>query len=261
MKKLFFLLKYFRYRIKALDKHGVHSPFVFHLITEIFENKNSFYAFNAIEKLRQKMILSSEIIVVEDFGAGSKNLKTKKRAVKDIAKTSVKPTKYGQLLFRLIHYFEFKNILELGTSLGITTLYLAMPDSNAKVISIEGCPQTAALAKNNFSQIKCKNIELIIGNFDEKLSASINKLQKLDFVFFDGNHRKEATLKYFNECLKAAHNDSLFVFDDIHWSAEMENAWEMIQKNNSVTVTIDLFFMGFVFFRKELTKQDFIVKF
>jgi len=198
---------------------------------------------------------------VEDFGAGSTILKNKKRVVRDIAKTSVKPKKYGQLLFRLVHYFELKNILELGTSLGITTLYLAKPDSQTNIITMEGCPQTASLAKKNFSELKCKNINLILGNFDKTLPSALAKMKKVDLVFFDGNHRKEPTLQYFNECLKYAHNDSLFIFDDIHWSVEMEQAWEIIKANKSVTVTIDVFFMGFIFFKKELTKQDFVVKF
>lgn len=200
-------------------------------------------------------------IEVKDFGAGSSVLKTNTRKVKDIVRHSAKPAKYAQLLFRLVNYFQPKTILELGTSLGISTLYLAMANSKTKVISIEGSETIATLARENFKLLNVENIELIIGNFDKVLPAQLQKINCADFVFFDGNHRKTPTLSYYEQCLHYAHNNSVFVFDDIHWSQEMEEAWQTIKQHPRVTITIDLFFMGLVFFKTEQAKEHFVLRF
>jgi predicted O-methyltransferase YrrM len=186
-----------------------------------------------------------------------------KRTISEIAERSLKSEKYGQLLFRLVNHFKPNTILELGTSLGISTAYLASANPNSKVITIEGCPNIASEAKKNFEILGLKNIESVIGNFDSVLPAALCQLPTADckLVFFDGNHKKEPTLRYFNQCLELADNTSVFIFDDIHWSNEMEEAWEEIKSHPQVTVTIYLFFLGLVFFRKEQVKQNFIVRF
>jgi predicted O-methyltransferase YrrM len=211
--------------------------------------------------LRSQMLLSREEINVTDFGTGGGNNKTRKLKLKYIASHYMKSAKYGQLLFRLINHFKPSNLLELGTSLGITSMYQASPSGNSTLITLEGCPETAAIAKRNFEKARIKNIQVFIGEFDKTLPQAIFKLQKLDYVFFDGNHREEATLKYFNQCLQAAHDDSFFIIDDIHWSSGMQRAWKEIKKHPQVTVTLDLFYLGIVFFRKGQTKQNFVIKF
>ncbi len=245
--------------LSAKTPHGIHSPFVFELVNKVINKKGSYYAYEKIEKLRRKFLISSKEIEVTDFGTG----KSGKRIISEIAERSLKNKKYGQLLFRLVNHFKPTTILELGTSLGISTSYLACANPNAKVITIEGCPNISNEAKNNFESLGLKNIETVVGNFDIILSAVLCRLPTADcqLVFFDGNHKKIPTLNYFSQCLEYAHNDSIFVFDDIHWSDEMEEAWEEIKSNPLVTVTIDLFFLGLVFFRKEQAKENFIVRF
>lgn len=257
MKKVKFILKYFKYYFSAKTKHGIHSPFVFDLATSVLENKNQFYDYEKIEKLRSKLLENTKEIFVTDLGAG----KSGKRRICDIAKQAEKSKKYGQLLFRLVNKFRPETILDLGTSLGITTLYLASANKQSKVITIEGCPETAKVAEKNFKKYDAKNIQQVIGNFDDVLVSVRAKHNQLDFVFFDGNHKKEPTLRYFTQCLQYINNDSVFVFDDIHWSDEMEEAWEEIKNHSEVTVTMDLFFLGIVFFRKEQSKEHFIVRF
>ena len=259
MNKVSFLIKYFKYLLSAKTPHGIHSPFVFELVNKVINKKGSYYAYEKIEKLRRKLLVSSKEIEVTDFGTG----KSGKRTINEIAERSLKSKKYGQLLFRLVNHFKPTTILELGTSLGISTSYLACANPNAKVITIEGCPNISNEAKNNFESLGLKNIETVVGNFDIILSAVLCRLPTADcqLVFFDGNHKKIPTLNYFSQCLEYAHNDSIFVFDDIHWSDEMEEAWEEIKSNPLVTVTIDLFFLGLVFFRKEQAKENFIVRF
>ena len=188
-------------------------------------------------------------------------MKSNVRRIKDIAKYSAINKKFGEMMFRLVDYFKPQTILELGTSLGIGTSYLAMPNSKSQVYTIEACPETAKKASKNFKELKVENIKQIICNIDEKLPDVLSSINKLDFVYFDGNHQKDATLKYYKQCLQKSHNDTFFYFDDIHWSKGMEKAWKEIKANSEVTLTIDLFFSGIVFFRKELSKQDFVVRF
>jgi len=260
VKKVVFIFKYLKYLLSAKTKHGIHSPFVFELYNEVINKKGNYYAYEKIEQLRRKLLVSLKEIEVTDLGTG----RSGKRTISEIAERSLKSKKYGQLLFRLVNHFKPASILELGTSLGISTSYLASANQNAKVITIEGCPNIANEAKNNFEALELKNIKTVVGNFDSVLTSNLQHLtskDKLNFVFFDGNHKKVPTLIYFSQCLAYAHNDSLFVFDDIHWSDEMEEAWEEIKSYPQVSVTIDLFFIGLVFFRKEQAKENFIVRF
>lgn len=259
MKKVLFIYHYIIHQLKSTKQQDAHSPFVLDLLTNVVYVKTNYYPFKKIEKWRELMLDSKKTIQCIDLGAGGEKASDKK--VSDIAKHSAKPTKQAQLLFRLVNYFQPAQVIELGTSLGISTAYLASANSKTQVITIEGCPETARVAQENFQLLKLKNITSLVGNFDEVLPKVLNKVNTLDFVFFDGNHRKQATLNYFEQCLKKTTEDSVFVFDDIYWSEEMMEAWEEIKNNTRVTITLDLFFMGIVFFRKEQAKQHFLIRF
>ncbi len=261
MNKIRFAFRYLQYLLKARTRHGTHSPFVYSLLEEVIYDTGHFYVFDEIESLRKKLLRDKRTINIKDFGAGSKVNSSPTRKIQDIVRNSAKADKYGELMFRLIQKFKPETLLELGTSLGISTIYQASAAPKSKLITMEGCPETAAIGKENFEKLKLNNIEIIVGNFDETLSTTLNKITKLDYAFFDGNHRKAPTLAYFNQCLSKVHNDSIFIFDDIHWSDEMEEAWEEIKANPSVTVTIDLFFVGLVFFRKEQKKENFVIRY
>jgi len=250
------IYRYFHYLLKATNKHQIHSPFVYNLYTNIIKEDNSYYLFQNIESVRSKMLLSKEKIEVTDYGTGI----SKKRSLRLIAKNSLKSAKSGRLLFRMVNHFQPQTILELGTSLGITSSYLASANSSSKLITIEGSPETAKIAESNFKLLKLRNIKLVIGVFDDVLESELKKLNSVDFVFFDGNHRLKPTLTYFEQCLKYAHENSVFIFDDIHWSNEMEIAWNKIKAHHRVTLSIDLFEMGLIFFRKEQEKQNFVLK-
>lgn len=269
MSKVRTAISYLKYFFRAQTKHDIHSPFVFNLLTTVIQNNELYYLYGPIEKLRNELLNDPAEVKVADLGAGSVVLKTSTRKISDIARHSLKPAKFGQLLFRLVNHFKPNTILELGTSLGITTLYMAMANSQTRVVSIEGSETIAQYARRNFEKLGIKNIQLTVGNFDDVLQSQLNGLNQLDgsasltasLVFFDGNHRKEPTLRYFEQCLQYANNNSVFVFDDIHWSEDMEQAWECIKKHERVTLTIDLFFIGIVFFRKEQVKEHFVVRF
>lgn len=216
-----------------------------------------------IHTLRKVMRRNREQIAITDFGAGSKVNTSRQRSIRDIARNSQKPARFGRLLFRLIRHFDAKIVVDLGTSLGLTTAYLAEATRTTKgqVLTFEGCPETAAIARKNVDQLGLQNVTVVVGNIDQTLPQEISSLDTVDFVFFDANHRYEPTVRYFEICLKKKHNDTVFVFDDIHWSDEMEQAWAYIRNHPSVSVTVDLFWVGLVFFRHEQPRQDFVLQF
>ena len=255
--------KYLKYYITASNGrgHGVHSPFVFEFIKNVLTDKKEYPCYQPIEKLRQNLLNNNNVIEVEDFGAGSIIIKTKKRVVKHIAASSLKSKKYSQLLFRIVQYYKKVNILELGTSLGTTSAYLASVPI-AAVTTMEGSAKIAAIAKENLLSLGLKNIGIIEGDFDNTLTEYLSSNKKIDFVFLDGNHRKVPTIKYFEEILLNANEETIFVFDDIHWSKEMEEAWHIIKKHNQVMLMLDLFFIGIAFLGKNFKeKQHFSIRF
>lgn len=254
---------YLRYLLCARTEHGLHSPFVFDLYTRTIRPDNATLpVFCHIQTLRNELLTSKNTIQVTDFGAGSRMGNSPERRIRDIVKNAEKPARFGRLLYRLIRQFGAKTVVELGTSLGLTTAYLAAATHDTgQVISFEGCPETAAVARQNLTRLAEKNADIIVGNIDDTLASQMAALGPTDLVFFDANHRYEPTMRYFETCLPNAHNDTCFVFDDIHWSAEMERAWTDIQAHPAVTVTIDLFWVGLVFFRKEQPKESFVLRF
>ena len=253
---------YLKFLLKARNVHSLHSPFVFDLYSNIIRSDNPAEPqFAPIRALQKELLQDAHKIQITDFGAGSRVNSSRERAIRDIARNSQKPPRFGRLLYRLIQRFDSRLIIDLGTSLGITTLYEAVAAPTAKIITFEGCPQTAAVAERNFRKLNRQNIEIVTGNIDETLPERLKEVSSIDFVFFDANHRYEPTVRYFETCLSKAHNDTCFIFDDIHWSDEMEQAWETIRAHPSVTVSIDLFYIGLVFFRSQQPKQDFILKF
>ena len=262
--KMQLALKYLRYYITASNGkgHGIHSPFVFHFVTDVLNDKRGFYCYKSIEYLREELKQNDTTLTIEDFGAGSHTKQFHQRKISSVAASALKPAKFSQLLFRMVNYYQPKTVLELGTSLGITTSYLACAKNDAQVITMEGAPEIASVAQQNFARLQVQNIELVTGNFDEKLPLVLTNISSLDFVFIDGNHRKEPTLNYFNQILSKVNEHSVLIFDDIHWSEDMEKAWQEIKSHESVTLSIDLFFIGIVFFRKEnKEKQHFNIRF
>ncbi|SOD77971.1 O-methyltransferase [Spirosoma fluviale] len=258
------LLAYLRYLSRARDEHSLHSPFLFSLYLQVIRAKTgSKVLFAPIQNLRRELRKSRQLVTIADLGAGSKINSSRQRSIGDIARNSQKSARFGRLLFRLIQRFSAKVIVDLGTSLGITTAYLAEATKpyGGHVLTFEGCPETASVARHNFERLAIQNIEVVVGNLDETLAQAIAALPPIDFVFFDANHRYEPTVHYFETCLTNIHNDTVFVFDDIHWSDEMEQAWGYIKTHQSVRVTVDLFWVGLVFFRKEQPKQDFVLQF
>ena len=256
---LFQITSYLKYLGRSTNAHGIHSPFVFDLFTTCFKDKKPKDWYKTLESYKNSLLTNKTLIEIEDLGAGSKKLQPHQRRISQIAKNAGITKKRGRLLGRLAVYLGSKNMLEIGTSLGIGTASLAMATPHSSITTLEGCRNTATVAKEKFKIFDLQNINMEIGNFDNTLSGVL-KNNTYDLVFFDGNHQKEATLKYFSQCLDYIHNDSVFIFDDIYWSKGMQEAWQIIKTHPKVTISIDTFQWGLVFFRNEQEKQHFTIR-
>ncbi|GGG33509.1 O-methyltransferase [Christiangramia forsetii] len=251
------------------------------MVTNCFYDKKDHKEYQLIKNFRSDLLRNKNIIEVTDFGAGSRVFKSNQRPVFSVAKNAGITLHRAKLLYRITNYLGISSALELGTSLGIASSAIAA-NKKTKLISIEGCKETAKVAKEQFAKYQLNNIQLINAQFENALSqlnSDLNNRQqktenrqllapnsefqtarKFDLIYFDGNHQKAATLDYFENLLPTTHNNSVFIFDDIHWSQEMEEAWEEIKAHPEVTVSIDTFQWGLVFFRKQQVKQDFAIR-
>jgi len=256
-------LKYFQYYLSASNGkgHGIHSPFMFDFISNILNDDNEYPEYAKIESLRKNLLRDKTMLTIEDLGAGSPSSASGKRSVGSIAKRAIKSKKFGQLLYRLVKRCQPKSIIEIGTSLGVTTGYLALANPKSNLLTLEGSSEIAGVAAENLRHLQIDNAGIVEGNFDYTLPAVLYQLPTIDFAFIDGNHRREPTENYFNWLLAKSNSNSVFVFDDIHWSREMEQAWYNLSNDFTVRCSIDLFFMGIVLFRQELKeKQQFTIR-
>lgn len=254
-------LRYLNYIMNAVDEHSLHSPYIYNLYSNIIKPDDQNSELEQFSRLRKELENDTRTIKIHDLGAGSAISNKPFKKVKEIARNSATPAKQSRLFYRLIRHFQYKNIIELGSSIGINSLYLASGNKNAQVYTLEGCPYTARVASEIFSRFANLNIHLIQGNIDTVLPNLIKKMSSVDFVYFDANHTYEATLNYFNVCLPKAHENSIFVFDDIHWSKGMEKAWNFIKNHEKVKLTIDLFDSGMAVFKPLYVKQHYVLSY
>ncbi len=256
-------VRYFKYILSARSKFKVHSPFVFKFYTGLILDKSPQSAYSRIEKQRSLLLRQRSLLETTDFGtgAGQHEYKTRFRQVRSITRSSSVSPKFGALIYRLVKYAEPDEILEVGTAMGISTLYIAAAAPKSNIVTMEGCAVIAEKARENFNHMEIGNIELVMGNFNHLLAKTVSNFDKLDFVLIDGNHRKKSTLDYFSEILPKLHPGSIVVIDDINWSKGMEEAWDEIRKHESVTVSIDLFRTGILLFKENVAKENFVLRF
>ena len=255
---LYFQAKsYLRHWLLKVDEHSIHSPFFFDFYKNVLAKNEPPTSFQKLEKLRTDLLSNQTKIVVEDMGAGSIELKKNTRSLSDIANTSLAQKNYCELYYRIAKHLKAKKIVELGTSLGVTTLYLAELAS-ARVITFEGSHSIANIALTNFEYFEKNNIKLIEGNLNTTLHNFLQETEKINLVLMDANHRYEPTLKYFTLLMKRVNESSIIIMDDIHRSEEMEKAWEWVKANELVYGTIDLYQCGIVFFEPSLNKQHYV---
>ena len=251
------VFSYFTFLRKSKSKYGIHSPFLFDLIEAIGKQKKE-TSFPNIEAERSRLLQDQRAIEGMDYGAGSR--KKGGKTIQQIAKTALKKKREATVLYAIAKHLKCIYILELGTSLGISTSYLANSNKDINLVTMEGNLAIAREARKVFENVGLEKIKLVEGNIDHTLSEALAHFNKLDFVFIDANHKKEPCLRYFSEIMPKCGNETVIVLDDIHWSDEMEEAWEHVQKHERVRVTVDLFHFGLVFFRSEMTPQHFTIR-
>lgn len=256
-------LKFLNYKLFSRHKkgHGINSPFIFSLVSDVFRNKIDPLVVLKVENIRKKNLSDSRTINIKDLGAGSFRMRDNSRKVSDIARYSSVPCKYGILLANMASAFGKRAIIEFGTSLGISSMYMASGCPDAIVYTMEGCPETAGIAQENFEMSGLTNIKLLKGSFDDLLPEVKALNLNPGLVFIDGNHRKEPLSKYFSEISSSASSETVLVIDDIHSSGEMESAWSRIMKDENVSSTIDIYRMGIVFFRTGGSHIDYIIRY
>ena len=250
--------QYIKFLLKSTNQHGVHSPFVYQFVTKCLYDKKKYDAYKKLQNYRKTLKNSKAELDITDLGEGSKTLGNEVRKVSQMVSTSSSTKKEARLLYRVAKYFKLSSVLELGTSLGVGTYAFALANENSKIITIEGCKNTSNFTQSQFQDLGIDNTYFNIGAF----SFEIEKLEQkhFDCIYFDGHHNKEATIQYFEALIPKVHNDSIFIFDDIYWSKEMTEAWDYIKAHKAVTVTVDCFHLGFIFFRKEQAKEHFRIR-
>lgn len=251
---------YIKFLWNSKNQHGVHSPFVFDLVTKCFYDKKKYSVYSILKNYRKSLLQDKNTIEVTDFGAGSRVFKSNTRQISKIAQMAGITQKRAELLYRIVNYFQPENILEIGTSLGLATSALSLGNQNAAITTLEGCPETSGVAQKQFRRYNLNNIKSEVTEFSGYLKTFNFQLSTFDLIYFDGNHSRQATLDYFEWLLPTITNKTVWIFDDIHWSSAMEEAWEIIKNHPKVTVTIDTFQWGLVFFRYEQEKEHFVIR-
>ncbi|EMR02119.1 O-methyltransferase [Cesiribacter andamanensis] len=258
--KLFQASAWLRYWLEAVNEHSLHAPFVYQLYREVIRPQGP--SLPAVEQLRRELLESGEWLQLQEMGAGSSLTTNNKRPVASIARHSLTPARFSQLLYRLLQFTQAQTVLELGTSLGLNSLYMAAAIPAGTLYTIEGCPQTAALARRHVELQQVTNIQLLTGNIDQQLPQLLAQASpQLDLAYLDANHTYEATLRYFGWLLPHLHPQSVVVVDDIHWSAGMQQAWQELCRHPSVTLSLDLYEAGLLFFRPGMQAQQYVLEY
>ena len=252
---------YLHYWLHASNEHSLQAPFIYRLYREVIKRDSHHPAFDDIEATRQSFLRSSDTITMEDMGAPTQVSSRPDRTVRSIARHSLSSPKFSRLLYRLTTDQQSEYIIELGTSLGINTLYLSLARSSAQVYTLEGIPAIADRAEQAFHHLKRTNIQLIRGNIDRTLSDALTQVPRVDLAYLDANHRYEPTVRYFEQLAAKTNDYSIIVVDDIYWSSDMRRAWQYIKQHPSVTLSLDIFDAGIVFFLPLTVRQEYTLEF
>lgn len=245
-----------QYYWNAKTKYSLHSPFVFDFFNTIMNVYPQSELIQIIEKERATFLHDSSELSFVDYGAGSKSINGITRRVSNIAKSSLSSGWQCRLIYNLIKRYQPANILEIGTSLGVSAAYMASASDSSSIVTLEGNPASAEMAESLFNRLGLNNIKLIEGEFGKTLSLGIDELEYLECAFIDGNHRKEATLEYFFQILPYTNKNSFIIIDDIYWSEGMNQAWREIIAHESVAFSIDVFRMGIVFLDHSIMEKQ-----
>ncbi len=248
--------RWFIFYRRAVTIYDIHSPFVFQLVKAMLEDRRRFYVFSDLTGLREHIKYNHNLVPQSQFGAGSQIITKKEISIAELGRKVAVDEKNGQLLFRLVNFLKPKHLLELGTSLGLSTLYQAAAALNSEIITIEGSPAIAQVAQQHIEGLGYQNIKVLNGSFASQLPQVLSDFPTLDYVYLDGDHSYAPTLSYFEQCLPQLHDQSVFVVADIYWSDDMLRAWKVLQNHPAVSLSVDFYDFGILFFRKENQEKE-----
>lgn len=233
-----------KYYFKAHTIYQIHSPLLFDFCQHILENKKQ-TSQPQLKALKSKLKSDQTIIERKDYGSGSKNIATTTTVAK-VAQYALSHSIVVNWLSRMLTHYQPKVFLELGTSLGLTTAYLATTSPATQIITVEGDPAIYNIATQNFRDLHLP-VQSHLASFDEFLNQDHLDESPPNMMFIDGHHNGSATLKYFELLKTKMATNAIIIFDDIHWTPDMENAWEIIKKDECVSYSVDLFQIGIIF--------------
>lgn len=222
----------------------------------MLEDRRRFYVFSDLTGLREHIKYNYKLVPQSQFGAGSQIITKKEISIAELGRQVAVDEKNGQLLFRLVNFLKPKHLLELGTSLGLSTLYQAAAALNSEMITIEGSSAIAQIAQQHIEGLGYQNIKVRNGSFESQLPQVLSDFPRLDYVYLDGDHSYAPTLSYFEQCLPHLHEQGVFVVADIYWSDDMLKAWKELQHHPSVSLSVDFYDFGLLFFRKENQEKE-----
>ncbi len=260
--RILVLWLYLKYLLKARHRkgHGIHSPYVFELVTKVIFDKTKYSDYDFFRSLRKKLRSLDIKLKVENIGAKSGYFNSDERKLSELVRKSSISLKFGMLLYRLAKYYKPATIIELGTSIGLSTAFLAKGNAEAKVITVEGNVALYKFAVNSFRNNNIPNVIIRQGMFDDLLDELAEHIAEKTLIFIDGNHQYNSTLHYFN-FFSNRMNEGIIVLDDIHWSQGMNRAWSEITHREESQASIDLFDMGIVILRPGITRQNYTIKY
>ena len=234
---------------------------MFEFVTNVVYPSEDKVDTSIIKRLRKKLLHDGSRIETKNPGAGSSGYRKRLKTVRQVVATIGLPGKYGKLIGRTAAYFKVPYIIELGTGTGLSTLYLAKYNPGAEVITIDANNEMVKLAERNFERAGVDNIRVVVGEFDSVFPEILDNIDTNFMVYIDGNHTREATLRYMNILSKKAGNSTVVVIDDIYWSKDMNEAWDTIKQMKHVKVTADFYRIGMVFFKEGLSRENFVIKY
>ncbi|MDF1695041.1 MAG: class I SAM-dependent methyltransferase [Saprospiraceae bacterium] len=251
--------KWIKYYWNAKTIFSAHSPFLYEFMNQVMGEQKLNEDLSKVEAQRKTLIQSKKSIPFIEYGAGSSvGSNDSSRKISDVARNSLSGYWQCRLLYNMMKLYRPVHVLEIGTSLGISSAYLALGYKNATITTLEGNPASAAIAREVWQELEIDTIELKVGEFGQTLLPALSTMNRVDLAFLDGNHRKKATLDYFNIVQEKIHHKSIILVDDIYWSDEMHDAWSILKEDESVAFSIDIFRMGILFFDHSIMpKQHF----
>ena len=249
---------YANYFLKVVDLHSIQTPFAFELYSRLKNEIKKSELKPEIEQIRHQLQGDHSTVLGEDYGTGSER-SHRGRDISGIAKTGISTQKRCLIYQAIMRIFNPAISFELGTSLGVSTAYLASSSSAGKIHTFEGNAELSKIARRNFSELGLGKINMVEGNIDDTLPKILKEIESLDMCVIDANHRGRALMHYVDLLINKMDTTGLILVDDIRWSKDMYHAWKIIACRNEVTLSLEFMDFGLLLFKKNITKQHYVL--